>query len=107
LKHWREEYARFAEAVRERLEKGERVYQGRTFDRHPEEILGELLDELRDAAAYAFIAASRVEAMRAAARELELRRPEEHRPSEERADPGVENDRGETHAPALPLGVRR
>ena len=92
---WREEFGRFTEAMHERLEKGERVYQGRTFDRHPGEILGELLDELYDVAAYAFITASRVEAMRAAARELELRRPEKL----ERAEPGAENDLAQMRAP--------
>ena len=53
----------FAEAVRERLEKGRIEYQDRSFTSEPAELLAELQQEALDLAGWGFVLWHRLEAM--------------------------------------------
>ena len=53
----------FAEAVRARLEKGQVEYADRSFRRPPEELLGEIEEELADVCGWAFVLWVRLQAL--------------------------------------------
>ncbi len=52
---WRESFHEFAVRVAERLDRGEGPYQGRSFSAEPRALIGEIRDELRDVAGWAFV----------------------------------------------------
>jgi hypothetical protein len=50
-----DDFQHFAVSVSERLQKGEQSYQGRSFSAEPRALIGEIRDELRDVAGWAFV----------------------------------------------------
>jgi hypothetical protein len=50
-----DDFQHFAVSVSERLQKGQESYQGRSFSAEPRALIGEIRDELRDVAGWAFV----------------------------------------------------
>jgi hypothetical protein len=50
-----DDFEHFAVAVSKRLQKGQETYQGRSFSSESNALIGEIRDELRDVAGWAFV----------------------------------------------------
>jgi hypothetical protein len=65
-----EDISRFLHLVRYRMEKGAEAYGDASFERHPPELLEEILEELADVCGWSAVLASRIYALQRKVKDL-------------------------------------